>query len=134
MLKSKPLLATSPIFSRGGLKPAEVGIEALRRHQGGRAVPLPSAAEIQAYVGTLKSPSHESWHVCCGHDLVELLSVGLRKVLGQHTEAAVQRERLEQQLRLAYEAGYFRSTKLYVRIRAWEDLNAPFKVLAPASS
>jgi hypothetical protein len=109
-------------------------LDAVRRHQGGRAVPLPSTAELQAHVEALKSPSHAPWHVCCGHDLVELLSIGLRKVLGQHKAASVGRELLERQLRLAYEEGYFRDTVLYVRIREWEERNAPFRVLPPASA
>lgn len=109
-------------------------IEALRRHQGGRASVVPSAAEMRASMDALREPSHDAWHVCCGHDLVELLSLGLRKVLGQHTEANVRRERLEQQLRLAYEADYFHRTVLYVRIRDWEGRNPPFRVLPPASA
>lgn len=109
-------------------------LDAVRSHQGGRAVPLPSMAELQAQVEALKSPSHAPWHVCCGHDLVELLSIGLRKVLGQHNDASVDRELLERQLRLAYEEGYFRRTVLYVRIQEWEERNSPFRVLRPASA
>lgn len=108
--------------------------EALRRHQGGRTSPVPSAADMRAGMDALREPAHDPWHVCCGHDLVELLSLGLRKVLGHHTDANVRRERLEQLLRLAYEAGYFQRTVLYVRIREWEGKNHPFKVLPPASA
>lgn len=109
--------------------------EALRSHQGGRrAGPVPSVDEMQAGVDALRAPTHAPWHVCCGHDLVEFLSIGLRKVLGKHTEASVGRALLERQLRLAYEEGYFRHTVLYVRIRQWEEKNSPFRVLPPASA
>ena len=108
--------------------------EEVRRHQGGRAGPVPSAAEMQAQMDALSPPAHDLWHVCCGHDLVALLSVGLRKVLGKHNEAAVQGVVLERQLRLAYESGYFRGTVLYVSIQDWEARNVPFRVLPPAEA
>jgi hypothetical protein len=109
--------------------------EALRNHQGGQRVgPVPSVDEMQVGVDALRSSTHDLWHVCCGHDLVELLSIGLRKVLGQHNDASVDRKLLERQLRLAYEEGYFRRTVLYVRIREWEERNYPFRVLPFASA
>jgi len=106
-----------------------------RRHQGGeRSGPVPSLEEMEASVQELDAPEHDAWHVCCGHDLVELLSIGLRKVLGKNNEADVRRERLEQQLRLAYEERYFLRTKLYVSIQLWEQRNPPFRVLSVASA
>jgi hypothetical protein len=107
--------------------------EKVRNHQGGRTAPLPSVEEMQSEVDALANPGHDLWHVCCGHDLIELLSIGLRKVLGERQAAHVKREALEQQLRLAYEEGYFQSTVLYVAIVAWERRNPPFKVLRAAA-
>ena len=112
----------------------ELLFQELRSHQGGRAVPMLSSAEMQDRIKELSDPTHDLWHVCCGHDLVELLSIGLRKVLGQHPEAQVKREVLERQLRLAYEARYFQGTELYMSLRAWEERNPPFRVLPPASA
>jgi hypothetical protein len=104
--------------------------EEARRHQGGeRRAPVPSIEEMEAHIQKLSSPEHDIWHVCCGHDLVEVLSIGLRKVLGKNNEADVRRERLEQQLRLAYEERYFMRTALSESIRAWEQRSPPFRVL-----
>nr|WP_250566124.1 DUF4435 domain-containing protein [Adonisia turfae] len=76
-----------------------------------------------------KSNNHDPWQVCCGHDLVEILSLGLRKTIGSNKAAAVESCNLERYLRLAYEESYFRSTQLYTNIRNWEANNQPFKVL-----
>lgn len=104
-------------------------IIAVRGHQGGRTTPLPSEQDMRAAVDSLVSVSHDQWHVCRGHDLVEILSIGLRKVLGKNNDSDVRGERLEQQLRLAYEERYFQATRLYAAIIAWQQRNPPFKVL-----
>jgi hypothetical protein len=109
-------------------------LEEVRRHQGGRTEPIPSVAEMEASIEALSAPAHSAWYVCCGHDLVDLLSIGLRRVLGKNNEADVRKERLEQQLRLAYEQSYFLRTTLHERIITWEQRNPPFRVLPPAAA
>lgn len=76
-----------------------------------------------------KSSSHDPWQVCCGHDLVEILSFGLRKTIGSTNAANVKLDSLECNLRLAYEEAYFCKTYLYLDLRTWESNNQPFKVL-----
>ncbi|WP_334865329.1 DUF4435 domain-containing protein [Nostoc sp.] len=76
-----------------------------------------------------KSNNHDLWQICCGHDLVEILSIGLRKMLGSNKAADVEPNSLERSLRLAYEEIYFRQTQLYLDIRTWESNNQPFRVL-----
>ncbi|NET57212.1 MAG: DUF4435 domain-containing protein [Symploca sp. SIO2E6] len=85
--------------------------------------------ELKTWVMNKKSDSHDPWQVCCGHDLVTILSLGLRKVIGSNKAAEVEPNMLERNLRLAYEAAYFRKTLLYSKIRTWETNNQPFKVL-----
>jgi len=86
--------------------------------------------ELKTWVIKQKSSSHDPWQVCCGHDLVEILSLGLRKVIGSNKAAEVEPNILERSLRLAYEEAYFCKTLLYLKIRTWEANNQPFKVLA----
>jgi Protein of unknown function (DUF4435) len=76
-----------------------------------------------------KKNSHDPWQVCCGHDMVEILSLGLRKAIGTNKAADVEPNGLERNLRLAYEEVYFYQTDIYLEIRAWERNNQPFKVL-----
>lgn len=85
--------------------------------------------DIQQRIKNQKSSSHDPWQVCCGHHLVEILSLGLRKAIGTNQAVVVEPSSLERNLRLAYEEIYFRETKLYLDIRVWETNNQPFKVL-----
>lgn len=85
--------------------------------------------DLQLRLNNQKSNSHDPWQVCCGHDLVEILSIGLRKAIGSNKASDVNPDSLERYLRLAYEEIYFCNTQLYSNIRTWEDNNQPFKVL-----
>lgn len=85
--------------------------------------------EIEKRLNQEKSNNYDPWQVCCGHDLVEILSLGLRKVIGTNKATDVEVNSLERNLRLAYEAVYFRKTHLYLQISLWESNNQPFQVL-----
>jgi hypothetical protein len=87
-------------------------------------------ADLQARIALLKSAGPDLWQVCCGHDLVNVLAIALLRVLGVNKEADVKPSRLEESLRLAFTAADFKATRLWAAIRAWEDQNAPFIVLA----
>ncbi|MEH2034097.1 MAG: DUF4435 domain-containing protein [Nostoc sp.] len=85
--------------------------------------------DLQQQLKSQKSNNYDPWQICCGHDLVEILSIGLRKVLGSNKAVDVEPNSLERSLRLAYEEIYFRQTQLYLDIRIWEINNQPFRVL-----
>jgi Protein of unknown function (DUF4435) len=85
--------------------------------------------DLQQRLTSQKSSSHDPWQVCCGHDLVEILSLGLRKAIGSSKAIDTEPHSLERNLRLAYEEAYFRKTQIYLDIRTWESSNQPFKVL-----
>jgi Protein of unknown function (DUF4435) len=74
---------------------------------------------------------HDRFQLCSGHDVIEILGIGLRKVIGSQVEAIACRENLESVLRLAYEMRHFNVTRLYSLIKQWETRNAPFLVLLP---
>jgi len=85
--------------------------------------------ELQQQILSHKSKNYDPWQVCCGHHLVEILSVGLCKALGTNNTSDVETNSLERSLRLAYEEVYFRTTQIYSEIRVWESKNQPFRVL-----
>lgn len=68
----------------------------------------------------------------CGHDVTALMSIGFRKVFGTRNRSLVQREAIEQSLRLAYEFSYFRSTKLYGLGLSWVRSNSEFNLFKVA--
>lgn len=84
--------------------------------------------DLQYRLMNQKSDSHDPWQVCCGHDLVEILSLGLRKAIGSANATDVEPNILERSLRLAYEKTYFYTTQMYLSIRSWESNNQPFTV------
>lgn len=84
---------------------------------------------LQLQLSSRKSNNHDPWQVCCGHHLIEILSLGLRKTIGSNKASDVESDKLERYLRLAYEESYFHDTQLYASIRNWEANNKPFKVL-----
>ncbi len=59
--------------------------------------------ELHAKIQQLSSDSHDPWHVCCGHDVVTVLSFGLRKAIGSNNSKGVESDQIEMCLRLAYE-------------------------------
>jgi Protein of unknown function (DUF4435) len=96
---------------------------------------LSDPIDIQKRIAAKKKDDHDPWQVCRGHDLVEILSIGLRKAWGSNDAIDVvprsneRKSTLESQLSLAYEAAYFLKTQLHQEILTWESSNHPFKVL-----
>ncbi|KPQ39858.1 MAG: Protein of unknown function (DUF4435) [Phormidium sp. OSCR] len=74
------------------------------------------------------SNCYDPWQVCCGHDMVEILSIGLNKAIGSEKKSDVEPLKIERSLRLAYEIRYFRKTQLYSSIRFWEREHQEFTV------
>ncbi|HBB34288.1 MAG TPA: hypothetical protein DDZ80_25065 [Cyanobacteria bacterium UBA8803] len=85
--------------------------------------------DLQQRLTIQRNDSHDPWQVCCGHDLVEILSLGLRRAIGSARASDVEPNSLERNLRLAYEETYFYKTQIYLSVRLWESSNQPFRVL-----
>lgn len=69
----------------------------------------------------------DPWHLCCGHDLVQLLTLAFRRAIG--SRATLTTETVASALRLAYGKEDFAQSELAKRIRSWES-NTGFHVLA----
>lgn len=79
----------------------------------------------------METEPHEALQLCCGHDVLELLGIGFRRVLGSQSEASLtSREHMEVVFRLSFEWRDFERTALFHRIRLWEEQHTPFIVLA----
>ena len=74
-------------------------------------------------------PPADPWHVVHGHDLVEILRVGLRNVLG-NLPASIGVKEIASGLRLAMPIADLQSTQLWQDMQRWEHLNKPYLVLA----
>jgi len=89
--------------------------------------------DLQQRLMNQRSDNHDRWQVCCGHDLVEILYLALRKAIGSGKVPSRKKDKdenpLEPPLRLAYEYGYFNKTQIYSSICLWERCNPAFKIL-----
>jgi len=101
-----------------------------------KGVPL-STAELHRKVVALQKKEAAPWHIVQGHDLIELLKIILplvvKKVLGSKISKRIRRkslnEKLDEDLRLAYQPSFFAATRLCASIREWESDSRPYKVL-----
>lgn len=89
-----------------------------------------SDSDLQDKIDEVTNSKHSSWDICCGHDLVCILSFGLRRILGSNDSNEVEPETLERFLRTGYESAYFLSTRLYQALRGWETSNPPFQIFS----
>lgn len=85
---------------------------------------------IQEKLTHIMDDSHNPLHICCGHDVISLLALGLNRKLGS---GRVKHEEVERALRLAYEFDHFKQTRLYLAIQQWEQGHVPFLVLKTSS-
>lgn len=74
-------------------------------------------------------PSADPWYVVRGHDMTQLLRIGLRCVLG-NMPAKIGINQISQVLRAAISPEELRKTTLWTDIRAWETENRPYLILA----
>ena len=77
----------------------------------------------------IEAAKHDPLELCNGTDLVEILSVGLRRVLGNNSTTAISAAILRRSLRLAYPSQDFASSELGAAVRAWEALASEYPVL-----
>ena len=81
-------------------------------------------------IDTVLAEGLDLWQLCRGHDVLEILSVALRKYIGSQRPTAVNEATLSMDLALAYDKVEFVASPLFVRTRAWEAQNPGYKVLA----
>ncbi len=99
----------------------------INKRQGKLSKPFLTDIEIQQKIEQITKENHNPWHVCCGHDLVAILAIGIRKAIGNRS---VEPDIIESHLRVGY-VTHFSKTRLYVSIKRWEGANSPFIILKP---
>jgi cellulose synthase/poly-beta-1,6-N-acetylglucosamine synthase-like glycosyltransferase len=106
-------------------------IKAIKNHS---QKPLLVDNDILEKMRELRNNEHDPWQVCCGHDIMEILSLALCRAWGTCKPTDVKAENLERDLRLAYERSYFYQTQLYCLIQNWQNANFPYQVLNAIAS
>ena len=86
--------------------------------------------ETKLKIMALAGEGHDPWQVCSGHDLVQILSIGLINVFGNPRRGATATpDQVDVALRLAYNYSHFCLTRLRNSIKDWEKVNPSFRVL-----
>lgn len=74
-------------------------------------------------------PKTNPWYVVHGHDMIEILKIGLRRTLGE-IRSSVGVNQIRGILRAGMSREDLQATKLWTDMRAWETANHPYMVLA----
>jgi hypothetical protein len=77
-----------------------------------------------------KGFSGDPYQVCCGHDVIAILSIGLRKCIGSKSKEGASQRVLESELRLSYDSECFRQTHLFRSAIDWESRNSPYRAFS----
>jgi len=86
--------------------------------------------EIKAKITRLtQSRSHDPWQVCRGHDLVHILTIGLRNVFGNRHARSISYDQVDRILRISFGHSEFSQTRLFASIELWEKAHPAFPVL-----
>jgi hypothetical protein len=78
---------------------------------------------------TIESLNLPAWDICTGDDVLGVLSVGLRRALGNNDANAVDDTQLRRALRLAYSETEFLSSDLARSFKEWEAANPSYHIL-----
>ena len=73
-------------------------------------------------------PSADPWFICQGHDMTEILRLGLQNVLGD-LKTTQTKDNIASSLRLAFHDIHLAATQLYADIKNWERLNIHYQIL-----
>lgn len=79
-----------------------------------------SSEMLSAAIREVELENPNSREMCSGADLIEILAIGLRRVLGTNQKSSVNGINLRRSLRLAYSDGEFLKSSLGKDIRRWE--------------
>lgn len=112
-------------------KTLSVDLEKMLTHIGNKQEPRISIARAEqaaAKAAVLEAKFEDDAYfvsdllLCSGHDLIEVLSIALRRMLGSCKEAEVKPDLLERVFRVGY-APHFKSSRIFEAICHWLDTN-----------
>ncbi len=79
--------------------------------------------ELRVMLDEYMHEKHYVDEVCRGHDLVNVMAIGLKYIFGSDNATRIKASVLGSALRLSYDYGEFRRTKLYEDSKAWAEKN-----------
>lgn len=87
------------------------------------------AVEIISQISLwMDANSGDPYQICCGHDVIAILEIGLSKCIGSKPAKEANIKVLESQLRMSYDSACFRQTLLYKAAKKWSLDNPQYPV------
>jgi hypothetical protein len=79
-----------------------------------------NSIDFKAKIISFDKSNFDLSQICCGHDVIEILSIGLKRLFGSYNSKEMSAKELERLLRVGYEKSAFEQTELYKAISSWE--------------
>lgn len=102
------------------------------KRQAVRQVDLSSKTILESYKKTIREKGqYDDKDLCCGHDIIGLFAIGLRKLFSSLQAAIANKKNIEKIFRLTYDLKDFLNTELATAIVSWERNNPKYRILKP---
>ncbi len=75
-----------------------------------------------------RADEYDLWHVCRGHDLIEILTLLIRNRVGNYRAKHISKDEVDGMVRLAFGFREFARTKLYASLVKWEQQNTDYRL------
>lgn len=92
-----------------------------------------SSSDLAIAIEDLQDSNYDPYEMCNGADVIGILSIGLRGVLGTKDAGEVGEDLLKMSLRLAYSEQHFSSSSLRKDIEKWQRRKHGFQILEVTS-
>ncbi len=100
-------------------------VKEVKRHSNCGGVPDQALLEAMR---AIEAAGYDAWQLCNGKDLLGVLAIGLRHLLGNQNSTSVRMCKLRQALRLACRGPVFEQTEIHRSLQAWQRRNTGFRL------
>jgi hypothetical protein len=83
---------------------------------------------IELKILKLKKLNYDLKEICSGHDLVEILYIGLKYIFGNKKVKSLNLDVFDSILKLSYNYSYFSQSNLFTELKKWEQNNIDYKI------
>lgn len=87
-----------------------------------------SAKQISKWLHERVYAYDDLWQICCGHDLMEWLTLAFVQNIGNYNAKKLFSGQLEGNFRLTYHQALFEETQLYKGLKAWEESQTDYQL------
>ena len=85
---------------------------------------------IELKILYLKKSNYDLKEVCSGHDLIEILYIGLKYIFGNKKTRSLDLDVFDSAIKLSYNYSYFSQSNLFAELEKWEQNNINYKIFS----